>query len=166
MSKAGSWGRGPWQPLQRSVTGAPPCGRVTPCAGTTPASGPPLSCSAHGSPCAPACPGRFEEGHSRSTQRSCFPGHFFLRPPDAASVLDLSAHRPPRWGPPPEPATKESSEFTSTCSRPHLDVSKSDNILNLPCDICLVVIGFLKKKSKTKAACNLPSQALEKSSLH
>ena len=70
VSKAGSWGRGPWQPLQRSVTGAPQRGRVTPCAGTTPASGPPLSCSAHGSPCAPACPGRFEEGHSRSTQ-SC-----------------------------------------------------------------------------------------------
>jgi hypothetical protein len=32
---------------------------------------------------------------------SCFPEHFSWRPPDAASALDPSAHRPPWWGPPP-----------------------------------------------------------------
>lgn len=51
----------------------------------------------------------------------------------------------------PEPATKEGGEFTSTCSRPRLEVSKSDNILYLTCyDICLAVIGFLKKEKQSK----------------
>lgn len=47
---------------EKGYSCAPHCEGVTPCAGTTPASGPPLSCSAHGSPCVPVCPGRCEEG--------------------------------------------------------------------------------------------------------
>lgn len=55
VSESGAWDQGQWQLLLR--------GKVTPCADTIPASGPPPSCSAHGSPCVPACPGLCEEGH-------------------------------------------------------------------------------------------------------